>query len=107
VLRDFDIRGTDFAVFDRGDYGPGIYALDLGPFDASREELRWECFADTRPEHPMDGVLVLDSDLAVPQFEHQDKHIWLMPGEPGSRVPLDPMVSAVGTWDGDWGIVET
>lgn len=43
-----------------GLYGPGFYALDIGFDDAMRDQLRWECFGDARPEHPMDGVLVLD-----------------------------------------------
>lgn len=44
-----------------GTYGPGFYALDLAPDEASRDQLRFECFSDARPEHPMDGVLLLES----------------------------------------------
>jgi hypothetical protein len=40
-----------------GLYGPGFYALDVGFDDATRDQLRWECFGDARPQHPMDGVL--------------------------------------------------
>ena len=83
-----------------GAYGPGFYALDLGPDDASRDDLRWECFGDARPEHPMDGVLVLDPDLAAPSFEFQGRHIWLMPGRAGSPASIGHMVLAVGTWRG-------
>jgi hypothetical protein len=31
----------------------------------------------------------------------------VMPGEPGSSVPIDPMVVAVGIWDGEWNLAET
>jgi len=82
--------------------GPGFYALDLGPDDASRDDLRWECFGDARPEHPMDGVLVLDPALAEPPFELQEGHIWLMPGQGrDSRLdrPHDPRRRTLG---GGW-----
>lgn len=58
-----------------GLYGPGFYALDIGYEDATRDQLRWECFGDARPEHPMDGVLVVDPSLADMPFESMDGHI--------------------------------
>ena len=86
-----------------GLYGPGFYALDVGIDDATRDQLRWECFGDARPEHPMDGVLMIDPSLAYAPFEPMDGHIWLMEASWGSRVLIEGMIVAVGVWDGgEW-----
>jgi len=86
-----------------GLYGPGFYALDIGFEDATRDQLRWECFGDWRVEHPMDGVLVLNPQFAEPPFEHIDRHIWLMEGSWGSRAPIEGVIVAIGVWeDGEW-----
>jgi hypothetical protein len=59
-------------------YGPGVYTLDLGYDDeASRQQLRWECFGESRAEHPMDGVLVIDPGLAETPFAYVEGRIWL------------------------------
>jgi hypothetical protein len=88
-----------------GLYGPGLYALDVGFEAAAREQLRWECFGDARPEHPMDGVLVLDPSLADVPFKLVDGHIWLMDASWGSRTAIEGMIVAVGAWDeGEWRI---
>ncbi len=90
-----------------GLYGPGFYALDIGFDDATRDQLRWECFGDARPEHPMDGVLVIDPGLADTPFEPMDGHIWLMEVSWGSRAPIEGMIVAVGVWeDGEWQVDE-
>lgn len=98
VIVDLEGPGVAAEIWD-GNYGPGFYALDLGPDDASREDLRWECFGDARPEHPMDGVLVLDSDVATPGFERQASHIWLMPGRAGQPESIGHLIIAVGVWE--------
>lgn len=89
ATRDFaeeilDDPGSAYAEINHGLYGPGFYALDLSPDAAAGGDLdlRWECFDDSRPDHPMDGLLVLEADLAVPPFEHAGAHIWLQPQEP-------------------------
>jgi hypothetical protein len=95
-------RGVWLEASD-GLYGPGIYALDLGYEDASRDDLRWECFGDARPEHPMDGALVLDPALSDEPFEHVEGRIWLMdaPGKTPSFV--DGLIVAIATWSaGEW-----
>jgi hypothetical protein len=90
-----------------GLYGPGFYVLDIGFDDATRDQLRWECFGDARPEHPMDGVLVIDPGLADAPFEPMDGHIWLMEVSWGSRAPIEGMIVAVGVWeDGEWQVDE-
>jgi hypothetical protein len=90
-----------------GLYGPGFYALDIGYEDATRDQLRWECFGDARPEHPMDGVLVVDPSLADVPFEPMDGHIWLMEASWGSRSPIEGMIVAVGVWEGgEWRVDE-
>jgi hypothetical protein len=105
VLADIEGPGVYVEVSD-GLYGPGFYALDLGPDDDDLEGLRWECFEDSRSAHPMDGVLVLDPRLAEPGFFYQYRHIWLLPIDPGSERPpsIDHMITAVGTYEGhrDW-----
>ena len=90
-----------------GLYGPGFYALDIGYEDATRDQLRWECFGDARPEHPMDGVLVVNPSLADVPFEPMDGHIWLMEASWGSRSPIEGMIVAVGVWEGgEWRVDE-
>jgi len=90
-----------------GLYGPGFYALDIGFEDAARDRLRWECFGDARPDHPMDGVLVLDPNLADVPFNPVDGHIWLMGASWGSRAPVEGMIVAVGSWEsGEWRVDE-
>jgi hypothetical protein len=90
-----------------GLYGPGFYALDVGCDDATRDQLRWECFGDARPQHPMDGVLVIDPSLADSPFESMDGHIWLMKASWGSRAPIEGMIVAVGVWaGGEWQVYE-
>jgi hypothetical protein len=98
-LRDFADPGV-YAEIWEGLYGPGFYALDLGPTELSREELRWECFGDARPNHPMDGVFELDPALAVPPFEPCSQHIWIVPGDAGNPQAIDHMITAIGVWDG-------
>lgn len=93
-----DVDGA-YAEVSRGTYGMGFYALDLGPDQATRDQLRYECFGDSRPEHTMDGVLVLDAYLAVPPFEQVGGHIWLQAQDPG-REPIGYMVPSIGLWDG-------
>jgi hypothetical protein len=97
-LRDIDEPGVAAEISD-GTYGPGFYALDLGPEDATREELRFQCFGDARPDHPMDGVLVLEAELSVPPFESQYEHIWLLPAEPGSSISIGHMLIEVAIWE--------
>jgi hypothetical protein len=101
VLRDLEEPGV-YAEISNGLYGPGFYALDLAPEAADRERLRWECFEDSRPAHPMDGLLVLDLGLSDSPFDHQDRHIWLLAVDPGSERPpsIGHMVLAVGIWEG-------
>lgn len=95
-------RSVMVEVWD-GLYGPGFYALDLGVDDATRDQLRWECFGDARPEHSMDGVLAIDPSLADPLFKPMDGHVWLMEASRGSRTPIEGMLVAVGTWEGgEW-----
>jgi hypothetical protein len=83
-----------------GLYGPGFYALDIGFEDTTREELCRECFGGARPEHPMDGVLVLDPSLADVPFTRTDGHVWLMDASWGLRAPVEGMIVAVGVWEG-------
>ncbi|HST56246.1 MAG TPA: hypothetical protein VLJ42_10205 [Solirubrobacteraceae bacterium] len=81
-----------------GLYGPGFYALDIGPKDATRDQLRWECFGDSRPDHPMDGVLVLNPVFADVQFARVEERIWLMNASWGSRTSIEGMIVAIGEW---------
>jgi hypothetical protein len=51
----------------------------------------------------MDGVLVLDPNLADAPFNPVDGHIWLMGASWGSRAPVEGMIVAVGAWEsGEW-----
>lgn len=95
--REFDALGVYIEPSD-GLYGPGIYALDLAPGQASRDELRWHCFGDARPDHPMDGALAIDASLSVRAFERVDSHIWLLSAALGSPVPADHMIDSIATW---------
>lgn len=108
-LHEIDEPGVAAEISD-GTFGPGFYALDIAPGEISREELRWECFRDGRPDHPMDGVLVLEADLAEPPFEHQEAHIWLMDADARSAVPIGHMIVEVGVFDEgreQWVLLET
>jgi hypothetical protein len=104
VLVELEESGV-YAEISNGLYGPGLYALDLGPGQEDRDQLRWECFEHSRSAHPMDGVLVLDPGLAEPRFFHQDRHIWLLSIDPGRERPpsIGHMIMAVGTCDEDHG----
>ena len=84
VLTDIDEPGVYAEVSD-GLYGPGFYALDLGPDGLDRDVLRWECYEDSRSRHPMDGVLAIEAHLSVPSFTYQDRHIWLLPIDLGPK----------------------
>jgi hypothetical protein len=109
ALRDIEEPGVAAEIWD-GTYGPGFYALDLAPGDASRDELRFECFGDARQDHPMDGVLVLEADFSEPPFEFQAGHIWLMPGDVGNPASIGHMIVGVGLFDEDeeaWSFSET
>lgn len=57
-----------------------------------------ECFGDARPEHPMDGALVIDPTLTEPPFAHMGGRIWLMDAPPLSPVAIDGAITAVATW---------
>lgn len=109
ILTELEAPGV-YAEVSNGLYGPGFYALELGPHDDDRDRLRWECFEDARSEHPMDGVLVLDPGLSVPRFIHQYRRIWLLPIDPGSEHPpsIGHMISAVGIYEEDrgWELVD-
>ena len=52
-----------------GQCGRGLYALSEPPDGEDPDELRFWCFGDARPEHPMDGVLVLDPSGFDPDWE--------------------------------------
>lgn len=85
-----------------GTHGPGLYALDVEPGDAESDELRYMCFSDWRPEHPMDGVLVLDA-LLLPGFVNVDERVWLWQAEVGDLLSLSAIVLATGIRVGaDW-----
>jgi hypothetical protein len=109
VLLEFEEPGV-YAEASDGVYGPGFYALDLGPQGEDLDQLRWECFEHARSRHPMDGVLVLDPALADPRFAHQDRHIWLFPIDPSSEGPpsIGHMLVAAGVRhdDGRWEIID-
>jgi hypothetical protein len=105
VLGDLDLAYAD--VWE-GVYGTGLYALDLGPNDATREELRRACFDDSRQDHPMDGVLIFDTGLAAPPFEYCARHIWIQEStDKTHREFIGHIVSGVGVWtDSGWHIEE-
>jgi hypothetical protein len=105
VVDDLDAVGDVQAEIWEGSYGAGFYALDIDPDDASQDELRDECFQGARPDHPMDGVLVLDAALAEPPFGYEDdpgrhSHVWRSPGSPGSPQPIGQMIVEVRVYDG-------
>jgi hypothetical protein len=80
-----------------GLYGDGVYALDLGYATATRQQLRWECFGESRPQHPMDGVLVIDPGLAEAPFAYVEGRIWLIES-PLMPVAMDGAIVAIATW---------
>jgi hypothetical protein len=80
-----------------GLYGEGVYALDLGYAAATRQQLRWECFGESRPDHPMDGVLVIDPGLTEALFAYVEGRIWLMIS-PLMPVEIDGAIVAIATW---------
>jgi hypothetical protein len=47
----------------------GMYALHEPPDGIDADELRYRCFGDSRPEHPMNGVLAIDTSSCDPEWE--------------------------------------
>lgn len=96
--RDHSKAGRPFSAenWSYGEYGSGFYATDAKPRDHSTEELREVCFGDSRPEHPMDGVLVIDTEVAYPHFEHVDDHIWLARAHDNADFMLDGCCVDIG-----------
>jgi hypothetical protein len=93
-----------YRVEHPGSWGDGLYALDVAPGAASPEELRYLCFNDWRPEHPMDGVLLLDATV-TPLFEQADAaqhpNVFLLETELDGTVPLGERVIAAGVRNGE------
>jgi hypothetical protein len=88
-----------FRVEHSGSWGDGLYALDVPPGAASPDELRYLCFNDWRPDHLMDGVLVLDATVPPPFVQVDPVHspnIFLLEAELDATVSLGERVLAVG-----------
>lgn len=101
--RDHSNAGRSFSAenWSYGEYGSGFYATDAGPADHSAEELREICFGDSRASHPMDGVLVIDTQVAYPHFQFMDGHIWLAPAEDNDDFMLDGCCVDIGIHGAD------
>ncbi len=103
VVNDLAKIGDVKAEVWEGTYGSGFYATDLCYRDATREQLRDACFNGWRPNHPMDGVLILDPGLAETPFQHEDERIWRSPGDAGFPDPIGQMILGVAVFEnGGW-----
>lgn len=97
----------NFLVGGGAQFGPGLYATNLDPEEASEEEIKAICFEGDGAAIAYSGVLVLLGDDPLTPFEEVDKRIFLLPdSENRGYVPLHPILVGVGERldDGRWEI---
>lgn len=99
-----------FEVGGGANFGPGLYATDLRPEEASPEEIRAVCFAGDAAENALNGVLVLLADDPLTPFEEVEgeKRIFRLPTEEvGEVIAIESILVGVGRRlaDGYWEIL--
>jgi hypothetical protein len=99
-----------FEVGGGANFGPGLYATDLRPEEASPEEIRAVCFAGDAAENALNGLLVLLEDDPLTPFEEVEgeKRIFRLPVEEvGEIIPIESILVGVGRRlaDGSWEIL--
>lgn len=78
-------------------FGPGLYATDLPPAEATPDEIRVICFAGDAADNAFNGVLVLLADDPLIPFEAVDKRIFRIPAdEIGDVIPVEAILVGVG-----------
>jgi hypothetical protein len=88
-------------------FGPGLYATDLPPVEATPEEIRAICFAGDAADNAFSGVLVLLGDDPLTPFEPVDERIFRIPAdEVGEVIAIESILVGVGRRlsDGSWEI---
>lgn len=88
-----------FQVGGGANFGPGLYATDLPPEEASPEEIRAICFAGDAAENALNGVLVLLGDDPQTPFEsiEGEKRVFRVPAdEVGEVIPIESILVGVG-----------
>lgn len=87
-----------FLVGPGAQFGPGIYATDLAPEDATPDEIRDICFGGDAADVAFNGVLVLLADDPFSPFVEVDRRVFLLSVEAvGEVVPIHALLVAVGT----------
>jgi hypothetical protein len=78
-------------------FGPGLYATDLAPDEASEDEIRTVCFEGDGASIAYSGVLVLLADDPLTPFEEVDRRVFLLADwESRGFIPLHPILVGVG-----------
>jgi len=79
-------------------HGPGLYATDLMPLEATPEEIRAICFGGDAASLAFDGVLVLLADDPLTPFERVEPRVHLLnaPEGIGEVIPLHSLLIGVG-----------
>jgi hypothetical protein len=88
-----------FEVGGGANFGPGLYATDLHPDEASPEEIRAICFAGDAAGNALDGVLVVLGDDPLIPFEavEGEKGVYRLPAEEvGDVIPIEGILVGVG-----------
>lgn len=99
-----------FEVGPGANSGPGLYATDLAPNEATPDEIRDICFGGDAAGNAFSGVLVLLSDDPLLRFEEVEgeKRIFLLPAEEvGELIPIESILVGVGRRNsgGGWEIL--
>jgi hypothetical protein len=79
-------------------FGPGLYATDISPEDASPDEIRAICFGGDAPTIAFDGVLVLLGDDPLQPFVEVEPRIFVLPAEDGigEIIPMHSLLVGFG-----------
>jgi hypothetical protein len=94
---------ADTEIFEVGggaNFGPGLYATDLAPEDASPDEIRAICFGGDAAANALNGVLVLLADDPSTPFEEieDEIRIYRVPAdEVGDLIPIESILVGVGS----------
>jgi hypothetical protein len=75
-------------------FGPGLYATDLEPAEASDEEIRAACFEADGADPAFSGVLCL---FHSPAFEEVEPRVFMIAAEEvGEVIPIEAILKGVG-----------
>lgn len=88
-----------FTVGPGANFGPGLYATNLVPGEASPEEIRAVCFAGDAADVAFSGVIVLLADDPQWPFEEieGEKGVFRLPAEEvGEVIPIEAIMVGFG-----------